>query len=63
MERTENRTCMIKFRSGNDSASERVLDALKTIELQVWKANVKRVTVVKFRVNERGRQKITSYAY
>ena len=53
MERAENRSCVSKFRSRDNSTSKAVLDALKTIKLAFRKARVERVAIVKFGVNKR----------
>jgi len=42
------------FRSLNKTTSKRVLDLLKPVKLTVWKVMIERVTVVKFRMNDRG---------
>ena len=45
---------MREFRSLDDSASKRVLDLLEPTQLKVRKIMVKRVTAVKFGVNNGG---------
>jgi len=45
---------MSGFRSLNNSRSKRVLNLLEPVKLTFWKVMIKRVTVVKFRVNYGG---------
>jgi len=45
---------MCGFRSLNETTGKRVLDLLKPVKLTVWKVMIERVTVVKFRMNDRG---------
>ena len=54
MERFENGSDVCGFRSLNNSTSKRVLDLLKPVKLTVWKVLIESVTVVKFRMNDRG---------
>ena len=54
VERFETESDMSGFRSLNNSTSKRVLNLLEPVKLTVWKVMIKRVTVVKFRVNYGG---------
>ena len=54
MQSFENGSDMCGFRSLNSSASKRVLDLLEPFKLTVWKVVVKRVAVVKFRMDNGG---------
>ena len=54
MERFENGSDMRGFRSLNNSTSKRVLDLLEPIKLIVWKVVIEKVTVIEFRVDNRG---------
>jgi len=54
VERFENGSDVCGFRSLNNSTSKRVLDLLKPVKLTVWKVMIERVTVVKYRMNDRG---------
>ena len=54
MERFENGSDMSGFRRLNNSTSKRVLNLLEPVKLTVWKVMIERVTVVKFRMNDRG---------
>jgi len=54
VERFENESDMSGFRSLDNSTSKRVLNLLEPVKLTVWKVMIKRVTVVKFRVNNGG---------
>ena len=53
MERFENGSDMSGFRSLNNSTSKRVLNLLEPVKLTVWKVMIEKVTVVKFRMNDR----------
>ena len=52
--RSEDRCDMRKFRSFNHSTCKTVLNLLKAVYLRLRKIVVERVTVVKFRVDNRG---------
>ena len=54
MERFENESDMSGSRSVDNSTSKRVLNVLEPVKLTVWEVMIRRVTVVKFRVNYRG---------
>ena len=54
MERSENRSDMLGFRSLNNSTSKRDLDLLEPVKLMVWEAVIERVTVIKFRMDNGG---------
>jgi len=54
VERFENGSDMRGFRSLNNSTSKRVLDLLEPIKLIVWKVVIEKVTVIEFRVDNRG---------
>jgi len=54
MERFENESDMSGSRSVDNSTSKRVLNVLERVKLTVWEVMIRRVTVVKFRVNYRG---------
>jgi hypothetical protein len=61
VQRVKNRSNMIKFRSRNNRASMSIFGTLKTRRLSFWKINIKRVTVVKFRVNKKSSNNTDSY--
>jgi hypothetical protein len=61
LQRAKNRSNMIKFRSRNNRASKSILDTLKTSKLRFRKTNIKRVTVVKFRMNKRSSNSTGSF--
>ena len=54
MQRSEDRCDKRRFRSFNDSTCKTVLNQLEGVYLRFRKVVVERVTVVKFRVNNRG---------
>jgi len=54
VERFENGSDVCGFRNLNNSTSKRVLDLLKPFQLTVWKVMIERITVVKFRMSDRG---------
>jgi len=51
VERFENGSDMLGFRSLNNSTSKRVLNLLELVKAIVWKVVMKRVTVVEFRMD------------
>ena len=54
MQRSEDRCDKRRFRSFNHSTSKTVLNLLEAVNLRFRKIVVERVTVVKFRVDNRG---------
>ena len=52
---------MAKFRCRNNSASKRILNALKMIKLMARKTKVERVAVVKFGVDKRSSDSACSF--
>jgi len=59
VERFENGSDVCGYRSLNNSTSKIILDLLKPVKLTVWKVLIESVTVVKFRMNDRGGTKHT----
>ena len=52
---------MAEFRGGNNSASKRILNALKMIELIARKTKIERVAVVQLTVNKRSSDSACSF--
>ena len=52
---------MAEFRGGNNSASKRILNALKMIELIARKTKIERVAVVQLGVNKRSSDSACSF--
>ena len=58
MQRSEDRCDKRRFSSFNHSMCKTVLNLLEAVYLRFWKIVVERVTVVKFRVDNRGTSQI-----